>query len=589
MGKIKSYFKEYYAFLILLIAGIVLVILFFNVKHNIEKIYASFINNTIEKTTIQLQNFFQPVSRDLLISKEMGENGLFNNSSTEKLNKLFIPYLKNSEQLSSMHIANTVGDEYMLLHQDNIWVNRITKLGSKNQNPEWNKWIYRRDIHDSLIEKTSPEKKYTPLDKIWFSKALKSKSEIFPVWTEPYHFITTNEIGVTASIKFKDTQDTSLTNVISFDVLLEDISDFTRNLAVLEHGKTFVITENGEVLGLPNDSKFSNRDSCNAYTLKYITDIGVQEVTDFVNAWKLNADKDAILKFKSNSRPWRGSLQPFLLTPNHKLYIGVIVPEDVIQNNFSKIQGVIIACFFIIVIFTVLVYFTFRRNAKNLVLLQIEKNNNIQKNEELNKALKEKNILLKETYHRVKNNLQIISSLLNLQSNFVNDEEAREAFQKSRRRIESMALVHQKLYNANDLNQIDLGDYIEQLVKSISDSFEGNNVNFNYQINSAKVLAELDVVINLGLIINELVSNSLKYAFSDKNDSAEISIMLNKLSDRKFELIVADNGKGLPNDFDISIPKGLGFEIITALIGQLNGYYQIENKNGLSFKIHFSI
>jgi PAS domain S-box-containing protein len=201
-------------------------------------------------------------------------------------------------------------------------------------------------------------------------------------------------------------------------------------------------------------------------------------------------------------------------------------------------------------------------------------------------SLKEKEVLLKEVHHRVKNNLQIISSMLKLQSPFVKDNYDREVFKESQNRIVSMALVHQLLYKSSVLDKLDFREYTEELVTNLKKSYSISSARIACRINSPDISLNIDTIIPCGLIINELVSNSLKYAFRE-GEKGIIDINMNG-NDGELFLTVEDNGKGLPPDFNMKSSATLGMQLVSALAEQLDGTIEIESKEkkGTKISIH---
>jgi two-component sensor histidine kinase len=211
--------------------------------------------------------------------------------------------------------------------------------------------------------------------------------------------------------------------------------------------------------------------------------------------------------------------------------------------------------------------------------------------EELNHSavsLKEKEQLLKEIHHRVKNNLQIVSSLLNLQSEHVKDAVFLTLIRESKNRINSMALVHEMLYRSRDLNKINLKDYIKRLVTNISVSFDSQEALVQFELNIADDLFfEIDKMIHLGLLINELISNSYKYAFTQSKKGI-ITINITRIK-KQIKLEVMDNGKGFANDFDTAGNNSLGLQLIYMLSEQLEGKAKFSSEKGVKFELVFSI
>ncbi|NEQ18470.1 MAG: hypothetical protein F6K44_34385 [Moorea sp. SIO3E2] len=201
-------------------------------------------------------------------------------------------------------------------------------------------------------------------------------------------------------------------------------------------------------------------------------------------------------------------------------------------------------------------------------------------------SLTEKEVLLKEIHHRVKNNLQIISSLLRLQSRKVEDPQALSLFKDSQHRVQSMALIHQQLYQSPNLAQINFGKYIQTLTNNLFRSYGINpqTIALNIEVTTAPLT--IDVAIPCGLIINELVSNSLKYAFPE-NQEGKMEISLS--SDQQGQLIlkVSDNGIGLPDNLDFQSTKSLGLSIVRNLTAQLGGNIILDCSQGTRLEIKF--
>jgi len=209
-----------------------------------------------------------------------------------------------------------------------------------------------------------------------------------------------------------------------------------------------------------------------------------------------------------------------------------------------------------------------------------------QAEEQIKASLREKEVLLKEIHHRVKNNLQVISSLFRLQSRYTNDRHALEMFRESQDRVQSMALVHQKLYQSADLARIDFAEYLRSLTTSLLHSYQTNTHSVTLTIMVDDLFLNIDQAIPCGLIINELVSNSLKYAFPD-NRAGAIRIELRRTLDNQMTLTVHDNGIGLPPDIDLTTNKTLGLQLASTLTNQLGGSITIDRHDGTTFVIVF--
>lgn len=206
--------------------------------------------------------------------------------------------------------------------------------------------------------------------------------------------------------------------------------------------------------------------------------------------------------------------------------------------------------------------------------------------EHMRKSLLEKEVMLKEIHHRVKNNMAIISSLNRLQSNFVKSEAAREILKEGRTRIQSMALIHEMLYQSDSLSSINVEDYINKLARTLSHTFTFDDKTIPITVSAANIELDIDTLIPCGMIINELVTNSLKYAF-DGHDNPEINITLSREGENKFLLTISDNGIGMPDDMDITDTGTLGLMIVNALVNQLEGTLELVRDAGIKIIIIF--
>jgi PAS domain S-box-containing protein len=201
-------------------------------------------------------------------------------------------------------------------------------------------------------------------------------------------------------------------------------------------------------------------------------------------------------------------------------------------------------------------------------------------------SLKEKDILLREIHHRVKNNLQIISSLLRLQSRKIEDNSMQEIFQVSQQRIRSIALIHENLYLSDDLGQIDFSKYLRNLTSHLSSINAADAKGINFKISADNIFLDINRAIPCGLLLNELITNALKYAFPEET-KGEIKIDLERHKKNKLRLSIADNGIGFPKGLDFRKTESLGLQLVNSLISQLNGTIKMQQKAGTKFTLVF--
>jgi PAS domain S-box-containing protein len=203
----------------------------------------------------------------------------------------------------------------------------------------------------------------------------------------------------------------------------------------------------------------------------------------------------------------------------------------------------------------------------------------------LENSLKEKEVLLKEIHHRVKNNLQIVSSLLNLQSAYIENKKDLGLFRESQNRIRVMALIHEKLYRSKEFHQIDMEGYLKDLVVNLLRTYNITKGKVNIDLNIEKFYLSVDKIVTLGLILNELVTNSINHAFRNK-EKGKIFISLHEKNGNIF-LTEGDTGNGLPSDFDFKNTESLGLKLVLTLVDQLEGTIEYRNEETMEFRIVF--
>jgi len=203
----------------------------------------------------------------------------------------------------------------------------------------------------------------------------------------------------------------------------------------------------------------------------------------------------------------------------------------------------------------------------------------------LRHLVNEKDWLVKEIHHRVKNNLQTVMGLLGTQSGYLRNDEAKNAISDSQRRIQAMSLIHQRLYQSNNLSAIKMTDYIHELVDSLSDSFNvSNHIRFQLEIEPIKL--DLAHCIPLGLILNEAITNSFKYALEEGREGV-ISISLRNIAEKTLLLTIKDNGAGLPPGFDVDRSDSMGMNLMRGLSAEIGAQFILSNQNGVMIEVTF--
>ncbi len=288
--------------------------------------------------------------------------------------------------------------------------------------------------------------------------------------------------------------------------------------------------------------------------------------------------------FSEQTKEIATNLEAKFESENKSKEIEILKRENEIQELQLGRNRILIISFtvgLVLALISVVLYARTNRDRKKAFDLLQKQNENIKKQKE------EKEVLLKEIHHRVKNNLQVINSLIRLQCAYTDDQEALDLFDECQNRIISMALIHEKMYEAHDLSNINIQEYIAELSQNLLRSYRLNKQVELYIDVSVKTLT-LDTLIPLGLLLNELISNSLKHAFKDDAEEGVISVKLDRDPvSGKFVMEIGDNGIGLPEDFTFNSAQTLGIELVVTLSSQLDGTIERMDKPGSYFKIEF--
>ncbi|AWK06234.1 hypothetical protein HYN56_19170 [Flavobacterium crocinum] len=269
-----------------------------------------------------------------------------------------------------------------------------------------------------------------------------------------------------------------------------------------------------------------------------------------------------------------------------KLKNKTLIQQSKLKNEVFLRNSMIIFMILLLIILGLL-YKSYRFKKKTNKILETQQNEINKKNHALQNLVTEKEWLLREIHHRVKNNLHMVVGLLASQIEFLKNEEAVQAINNSQNRIHAMSLIHQKLYQSENLSIIDMPSYIFELTEYLKDSFEiKNSIRFILDIDSFTL--PLSHSIPIGLIFNEAVTNAIKYAFPN-NEKGKINISLNKNDNGNYTLVIHDNGIGLPPDFDPYNNPSLGIKLMRGLSADIHGKFLIANANGTKITLEFSL
>ncbi|GAA4318110.1 hypothetical protein GCM10023149_16050 [Mucilaginibacter gynuensis] len=257
--------------------------------------------------------------------------------------------------------------------------------------------------------------------------------------------------------------------------------------------------------------------------------------------------------------------------------------QDRALSSEKLVRNLSVSGMLFFVIFTAVLYRSYRSKQKINKELNVKQQEVNAHNQSLRHLLNERGWLIKEVHHRVKNNFQIVISLLDSQSSFISDDAAMDVLRESRNRMHSISLVHQKLYQDESLKGINIKEYVIELTDILKDSFGISSwIRFEYDLPG--LLLDASQIVPLGLIVNEAVTNAIKYAFKDRSDCV-IHISVAETPDGLMEISIMDNGCGLPADFNVDQCTSLGMNLICGLTKQLQGELSMTTTIGLAIKV----
>jgi serine/threonine protein kinase len=316
--------------LTLLTAGTILAVTLVSAYRSVQDLSRSLIASANAQTESRLRRIFDPLADTLAVSRGWAEDGVIDLADGPSLNALFIPVMENLPAVSSVLIATPRGEEFMLLKSGDTWWNRRTKVEEWGKRTHWTAWKDSR----TKVKEEWRELNYDPRTRPWFQGAMAQAGRGTPstFWTEPYVFFTTKEPGITVATTVTSRQGDTL--VIALDLLLMDISRFTSQLPVRQHGIAAVLTPEGRVLGVPRHEHFQDAKALKQAVLSPAADLGIEPLSDAVSRWRAaGSEQEQIFSFKSQGEGWWAGFEPFDLSPQRRLWIGVAVPEtDFLQQ-----------------------------------------------------------------------------------------------------------------------------------------------------------------------------------------------------------------------------------------------------------------
>ncbi|MDB4285793.1 response regulator [bacterium] len=353
--------------LLLIAAGMVLMVMHLNIHRTLSDLSASVISQAQDRTQSELNHFFESVQEELLIYSSMGQAGMFDSITVNRLNQVFVPVLSLEEHFSSVQIANDQGMEYMLMHRDSVWINRIISPGNGRQ---WSYWKALDSANPILINRKTDYKLTRPHKKGWFIDAYDLEPGEVCYWSKPYHFRTANSTGLTVSTSFSSRSQPGAKFVVALDVLLRDISRFTMGLKLGQNGRQFVMDKEGNMLGLPREDRLMSLPSIEGFLLKPASELNIPELDKGLKIWNEEKEKSSDpFSFTSDGKDYWAGMRSITVEGGERLYAGVVVPEVDLMSGVRRTRNVIYlgwALILALVLAVLVSYFRQRKSVREL-------------------------------------------------------------------------------------------------------------------------------------------------------------------------------------------------------------------------------
>lgn len=344
--------------LICVTSGAILGINIYYTHTLMQRLAYALMKKTMSQTETRLQQFFNPIQKQLQIVREWGLSEAATMQDAQELNNLFVPLLEQYPQISAAILASSEGREWILLKKNNQWVTRETHIKRWGKKKFWTSWENAQTPFKEWWE----ESEYDPRTRPWFEGASQTKNEGEIFWTPPYTFFTLKEPGITASIRWTSPKDPNIVYVAGFDVLLLAISQFTTNLQVSEQGQVLIFNEEGKVLGLPRSPKFQTPEALKSSILLPVEELHLPQIQETVHRWKTLRSKTlepVYVRFEGWS--WWSEFLPFPLE-NRTFWIGVLIPESDLLEGLMQQRNAILLIAFSALGFAVLIAILLARN-----------------------------------------------------------------------------------------------------------------------------------------------------------------------------------------------------------------------------------
>ncbi|MGM0506450.1 MAG: sensor histidine kinase [Bacteroidota bacterium] len=560
-GELTKYLAFGFVGISILVMGYILYELEVTKRHFAEQI----IDQSSVQVQTELDQFFMPVDQLLRSLEQQSSLGLFNNMDRSDLNRYFIPLIERYPQLSSVGLADTTGYELNILPNPEgaTWLTREVSVDAWGEIEQWREWKSEASIPE--IESWEEPLAMDPRDRPWYQGAMEQQEgELF--WTEPYRFVTNQELGVTAAIRWASATNAGPDALLALDLTLRDITRFSQALSITDNNQIFILTRDSrEIIGLPAEPDFITDESDPELLLSTPEEFGSPALLSLTSG-----EVGEMVSLDLDGETWWGLLQGYSIFSSQELLYAILIPESDFATEIHRTQSAALVGFLIILALTL----TLVRSHNSL---DRARNSLNEKNDVI---IRQKERLFAEVHHRVKNNLAVMSALMDLEQSVNTSPEAREVLAKTQRRIKSMAAVHEIMYQSDDLNRVRLSEFLPGILSFVQKDLETEEVAIEHDID--EILININQALTYSLLINELMSSLFRTGLPSgtctrvqvQREGAVMQTDLHVLCAWDPDLLTGDKGS----------------QLIRVLVQQLNGRMdRIQGAEGYLLSIVFEL
>jgi two-component sensor histidine kinase len=519
------------------------------------------LERTQQMLRLRIDGMFHELAEDLREEAAALESTRY---ETDALVDRWKPLMDSHWPIMTIRLADEKGNEIEYARNDEDRYVRLTWEGSKEKGPAHFD-PFNGDSISVPISDTTAGTIYDPRQRIWFGKALENTFDE-PTWNIKYFKEGPPLLQVSLLIRSK--YEAEPFRIMEMDVDLGRSAWIDTYETGLKPFGMLLLDGTGRILELPGSDK---------------DPLVAEAELEAASYWAANTNSQPFT-IGLNGSDYHVSVRPYPLN-GLTLYTLVLVDVEIIADwSWTEKRNIWILSIFVLLLSVLLTWIYLRKRKENARLRRQARRSRTQERK-LAKALGEREVLNREVHHRVKNNLQVVSSLLNLQATRLEDGAVRNEFIRGKKRIDLIALVHHKLYGMKDLRNVDIAVFFRELVRSLAEMYQPQSRTVSFEVDTEGLQVDQDTAIELGIILCELVSNSYQHAFPYAT-GGHVDVIVRPVENELYRLIVKDNGQGLPENYTLG-PGKLGLEIVEALAEQMDGSFHVRQNGGVTFEVLF--